>query len=278
MKFTARIDTHVLRSRMDMVRRGVPDAELHYVSALASSMARFAIDYTAGVDAIDTARYVRGWQLAHNQIPLAPPVPVTPLRENSKRAYYIGYYRRRLATYTPILDRVERQLSLAESEPPAAGNEITSGARVRALGRTGKKLKRIVERAKAHIEALLSEEGATAIVIGARARAKYFSLGSLGQVSTTIYGGRATVNNLGRGTTLTITNLEPHARLVEYGFRRSVRRGDTGEVIGTMRVKGRSIAGTTVSVLRGVGARRGDAVDRLKAIVRRDSERGARGV
>lgn len=192
--------------KMELIRRNAPNAGRAAVSDMASQ----ALQRMIAKSPKDTGRYKRGWEVAHNALPGVAPVPVTPVRQSTQTQQMRVRLQKQVQNWEEIERRWASRIKGYEARP---GHE--KWASYRDALRKQTKVKQIAERARQELKSFESSPGA--VLIGGRRGKSPYRLGALATVRTSSLGGRATLLNTSRGWIADIRNLEPHARLVEYG-------------------------------------------------------------
>lgn len=162
----------------------------------------------------DTHRYVSAWQRAGNMAELGP-IPVDAIVKSKSYSKNFTKLKRQAEFWTREEKRWKRNLESYERRHRKSGSKSYREARAKYA-----KIVKLKDRAVQQFQLLDADPG-TAIVIRGRNTVKSTSLGQLATVRTRIYGGSGTWSLTSRGWLLTLKNLEPHARIVEYGSSQS---------------------------------------------------------
>lgn len=253
-----RADLSQLNRRINLMRRGSPSAARDAAAELGHLASGQAVKHTLAAGVFDTGRYLRGWQEVHNQFAAMagrPTLPIAPLRPSR----YTGQNLDRLTSQVSHWTEIERRWALrrgaVEKHPRHA-----LWPSYKQLVRSHEKVKKILGRARATLEVYRSGDG-TALVIGGRRTKNAVSYSRLATLRTKVFGGRATVFNAAGTWWARGANLEPHARLVEYGIAKVARDQETGELTST-RVRARRIVTNTMRGIAHLVKRPDSAVKR----------------
>lgn len=228
MSFTSRVDDSAMRKQhASMLRRGGLAR-----SAGVQEMARQVCRVAFASANHDTNRFRRAIALMHNQMLPAggggrDAIPVPPLRQSDEVLTQRKRLERQIKqsgarvksadktieTWDPIANRVDPPPKSLLAMRGNASRKRKAAAIVRAAKRTKRKAEKQVARAEE--ELALFDRSPFAIVMGGRRTKSAAALGRLSTVRTKVYGGTATVRELGAMTVVELRNKEPHARIVE---------------------------------------------------------------
>lgn len=225
MSVTARVDDTVIKNKLRAfrARRGLSlrraTVELGYDGAVAMNQ----------MAPRDTNRFVRGIQVAHNQIAAAeglPSLPVSPVQPTRRQDEIEARLYRQILRVEKRLGQLHNYVKRDQARPdfnsawPSHQKLINFW-----IPRTEKLLKRSIKEHKKFLE-LNEFERSTAIVIGGRGRAPGGAPETARQLQTfraKVYGGTGRVFEVGGKAFYELRNREPHARIVEKRWRVAAR-------------------------------------------------------
>lgn len=162
----------------------------------------------------DTGRYYRAWQQAANDVGARETLIAL---SDGKRANQIRVRLLKQARYYAGKRRYWQEIVRAHRAEGRKGKSVADAWRK--LERATDQEDRALEQIRIWREA--GKDGA-AVLVGGRATKNDFNLSNLATIRTKVYGGDATTQRAGDAAYVTARNREPHARLVEYGAKRSI--------------------------------------------------------
>jgi hypothetical protein len=191
----------------------------------------------------DTGRYYRAWQQAGNDVGAG--LTLIGL-DPGKRAGEIRVRLLKQARYYAAKRRFWQEVVRAR---------VAKGAKGRWLNEALNKLERATDQEDKALEQIrlwreAGKDGA-AVLVGGRATKNEFNLSNLATIRTKVYGGDATTQRAGDAAFVTARNREPHARLVEYGAKRSIP-GPDGKAM-NVNIPARRPMTTALAVAKGQG-------------------------
>lgn len=192
----------------------------------------------------DTNRYVRGWELAHNQLPGVAPVGVSAVKPSRLTDQLQKRLEKQADYWREQQRRWDRNIANYETRQ---GHERWASYR-QAL-RTQAKVREIAARAQQELDTFKNSPGA--ILVGGRAGKSRYRLGALATTRAIPLGGYSRLYDSPTGWVADIRNREPHARIVEYG-------GKTAPA--------RLVVRTGLAAVRTIGARRVSAKYREEVV------------
>lgn len=256
-----RADLSELNRRVNAMRTGTVGAGRAAVSELGYIVAGQAVAFTQRAGVLDTGRYLRGWQRSQNtfaRLAGRSPQPEQPLRPSRYVGQNLDRMRKQVSYWEDIERRWKLRLKAVEEHP-----RHRLWPSYQRLLRTVSKIERILGRARATLGVYQSSDG-TAVVIGGRRTKNAISYSRLVSLRSGEYGGSGTILRTAGRWWARASNLEPHARLVEWGIQKVAKDQQTGQQVST-RVRARRIAADTQRSVRRIAAHPDSAVRRAFA-------------
>lgn len=253
-----RADLSELNRRINLMRTGATGSGRAAAHELGYLGAGQAVKFTLQAQVNDTGRYLRAWQDVYNQFArLAghPSIPLQPLRPSRYTGQNLDRLRSQVVKWREIQRRWALRRGSVERHP-----RHTLWPSYQRLLKLQAKVDRILARAETTLEVYQSNDG-TAVVIGGRRTKMQVSYSRLASIRTKLYGGSATIAFIAGKWWARGANMEPHARLVEYGIRKIARDSETG-VTTTTTVRARRIAYDIMRNMRRIVAHPDSAVKR----------------
>lgn len=256
------------------ITRPFNDLLRRHAKASGPATRQFAIDAAAHVlsvitriaarEALDTGRYLRAWQEAHNDLGSGPPMPLVTLTAGRYSARFRAVLSRQLAAADARIAEMDAAIGAMENATllPSPGdkrynrwaaglwNSKSEKAYNRFLKLKSRRDKAYKQRdtAAAYLHLLMSApKGSPIVLIGGRATKNPLATTALARPYARVYGGYSAISRVGRKWVVRSFNREPHARIVEYGMIRRINKQDTGAkaelTIPPHRIVARALAG-----------------------------------
>ncbi len=201
--------TGFIRKTGILARRGVTQVSRVTVEDAGKAAVR---TFTA-ISPKDTHRYVAAWQRAGNDAGIGP-ITVDAIVKSKSYSKNFTKLKRQTEFWIREEKRWKRNLESYDRRHRKASSKSYRDAKAKYA-----KIVKLRDRAIQQYQLLDADPG-TAIVIRGRNTVKATSLGQLATVRTKIYGGSAQWLFTGSNWILRLVNLEPHARIVEWGTSR----------------------------------------------------------
>lgn len=201
-----KVDLHIDTARALQKLKTMGAASVEAEPIVMRELLRVFIEGINEIAPRDTNRYIRGWLLAANDVGLK--VPVVPLEPNSRRTEYLAKLAEQIDSLDKQIEGIEKRLELWYER---------KGRRLGAWGRKRKselrKLRRRRVRAGEELDKALGTEYFSYFDAGSAFEAK--NKRKLSTVREKIYGGKGEMFTAGGQLFVRLTNMEPHANIVE---------------------------------------------------------------